>query len=414
MSPTGRLASRARWHYLWAATVIGALLLNVFWPVYPGFAVWALSLIAYPVAAAVILSNRPGNRVGRVLAVAATAGGLIFIGGWAAWTWQSRLWSSYLEAGLGLAIPVLFWGLITLLYVFPTGHLVRGASRAVFIGFTVVIIFLTPLALFGPGPLPLTGRTNPMGGPSWVGAVFDAGIVVLIPGLFGGMWSTFVRYRTAGPEGRLQLKWFLVGIILVVGLITVVSFIPDDLPNPYEVFSSVVVVAGFWALPAAIVIAITRHRLYVIDRLVSRTISYSVIVSAMAGVFALGIVGLQALLPTRSSDIAVAGSTLAAAALFNPLRRRVLSAVDRRFDRSHYRAEEVVARVSERLKDAVDPVDVIETARSAIIEVFTPNGLAAWVADRTRPPAPDRPATRSGARGMDAPAPADSARPSAV
>jgi hypothetical protein len=265
-----------------------------------------------------------------------------------------------------------------------------------FLGFTVVVVALTSLALFEPGPLPLTGRTNPMGGPSWVGAVFDAGIVVLIPGLFGGMWSSVVRHRTAGPEGRLQLKWFLVGIILVVGLITVVSFIPDELPNPYEVLASVVVVAGFWALPAAIVIAITRHRLYEIDRLVSRTISYSVIVSAMAGVFALGIVGLQTLLPTRSSNIAVAGSTLAAAALFNPLRRGVQSAVDRRFNRSQYRAEEVVARVSERLKDSVDPLDVMKTARSAIIEVFAPTGFGAWVAD------------------IEAPASADSASPSAV
>jgi hypothetical protein len=382
MRPSRDDPMRNWWHFLWAAIIGGALLLNVFWPVYPGYSVWALSLVAFPPAAAVILANRPGNRVGRVLAVVAMSSGWIFIGGWGVWTWLDQDWTSFVEAGLGVAVPVLFWGAITLVYIFPTGIIVGRFTRGVYVGFSVIISLMALLAVLEPGPMPLTGRNNPMGGPSWIEALFDAGITVLIPGLVVGFWSFIARYRSASPEVRSQMKWFLAGLVAVAGLVIVVGFIPEQLPSPYEELTLVVVVAGFWALPASIVVAITRYRLYEIDRLVSRTLTYSIVVSCLAGVFALSVVGLQTVLPDGSSNLAVAASTLAMAALFNPLRRKVQAGVDRRFNRSKYSAEEVVALVSERVRHSVNPDEVVSIATAVITEVFAPNGLAAWVSDR--------------------------------
>jgi hypothetical protein len=372
---------RRWWHYGWAGIVVGALLLNVFWPVTPGFSVWAFSLIPFPVAAAVILANRPGNRVGAALAVVAVAAGVIFIGSWAAWTWQDEPWSRYLEAGVGFAVPFLFWGVIALLYVFPTGTIPKRFSRRVFVGFTVVVGVMAVLGGLEPGPMSTTGRDNPWGGPAWVAAVFDAGIAVLVPGLLVGIWSVVARRRAADPVERAQMKWFVAGTTSLIGLLVVVGFVPE-LPSPYEQMLFPVVVAGFWALPVTIVAAITRYRLYEIDRIISRTVSYAVVVGSLAVVFLAVVVGLQAVLPTRSSSLAVAGSTLVVAAAFDPFRRKVQRVVDRRFNRSRYDAAEVVARVSDDLRDSVDIDDLLASTRAVVTEVFGPRALAIWVIDR--------------------------------
>jgi hypothetical protein len=366
------------WHYGWAGIVVGALLLNVFWPFTPGFSVWAFSLIPYPVAAAVILANRPGNRVGAALAVVGLGAGVIFIGSWAAWTWQSAPWSAYMEAGLGFAVPILFWGAIGLLYVFPTGTIPRRFSRGVFVAFTVVIAVMAVLAVVEPGPMPVTGRDNPMGGPGWVVTVFGVGIFVLVPGLVVGIWSAVMRRRDASPDERTQMRWFVTGTGALIGLVGVVGFVPE-LPPPYEQMLVPVVVAGFWALPVAIVAAITRYRLYEIDRIISRTVSYTVVVGLLAAVFFGVVVALQALLPAGSSSLAIAASTLVVAAGFNPLRRKVQRVVDRRFNRSRYDAADVVARVTDDLRDSVDIDEVVASIKGVITEVFGPHTLAVWV-----------------------------------
>jgi divalent metal cation (Fe/Co/Zn/Cd) transporter len=140
-----------------------------------------------------------------------------------------------------------------------------------------------------------------------------------------------------------------------------------------------VVVAGFWALPVSIVAAITRYRLYEIDRIISRTVSYTVVVGLLAAVFFGVVVAMQALLPTGSSSLAIVASTLVVAAGFNPLRRKVQGVVDRRFNRSRYDAADVVARVTDDLRDSVDIDEVVTSIKAVITEVFGPHTLAVWV-----------------------------------
>lgn len=375
------------WHYSWAAIVVGSLLLHVVWSLFdlPGaasddFWIWALSLAVYPVAAVVILVNRPGNGVGRMLAVVTAAAGVIFVGSWIVATWRSEPWSAYLEAVTGAAVPVMFWGVIALLYIFPTGTIPRRVFRVVFAAFTCVIGVMAVLAVFSADPLPDTGRPNPLAGPPWMAQLFDLGIAVLVPGLLLGGWASIARYRGADAEVRAQLRWFLLGVVAVAGLITIVAFLPETLPSPWDEVTQVAVVVGFWSLPLAIMFAVTRYRLYEIDRLVSRTITYAVVVALLAGTY-LGLVTfISGLLPTQDS-LAVAASTLAVAALFNPLRGGLRSVVDKRFNRLAYQAEAVTDALSRRLREPLPGEEVITVWRETVQDIFQPTHIGVWLAD---------------------------------
>jgi hypothetical protein len=178
---------------------------------------------------------------------------------------------------------------------------------------------------------------------------------VLVP-FFLGFWIASIVHqvrcwRTATGERRAQLKWMMSGaaVCVVSGIALVVAGDGSSIPSRVIADLSLV---GIATLPVAIGVGILKYRLYEIDRLVSRTISYAVVTSVLAGVF-LGVVVLATRVLPFSSPVAVAASTLAAAALFNPLRKRVQQVVDRRFNRSRYDAEATVAVYSARLRDAM-------------------------------------------------------------
>jgi hypothetical protein len=136
--------------------------------------------------------------------------------------------------------------------------------------------------------------------------------------------------------------------------------------------------AGIAALPISIGVGILRYRLYEIDRLISRTLSYAILTGLLVGVF-VGIVALATDVLPFSSPVAVAASTLAAAALFNPLRRRVQHAVDRRFNRSRYDAEEIVTAFAARLRDAVDLDTVRQELLRAVDGAVQPAHASVWL-----------------------------------
>ncbi len=125
-------------------------------------------------------------------------------------------------------------------------------------------------------------------------------------------------------------------------------------------------------------VAILRYRLYEIDRLVSRTLSYVILSAALVGVYA-GIVTLGTRVLPFSSSVGVAASTLVAAALFNPLRRRVQGAVDRRFNRPRYDAEATVAAFAARLRDEVDLAAVSDQLVEAVCRSVQPALVSIWI-----------------------------------
>jgi hypothetical protein len=183
---------------------------------------------------------------------------------------------------------------------------------------------------------------------------FLVGITVTLAWIF----SCVPMYRRASGDRRQQLKWLLSGgaVAVTSGVLTVVL---SGWNGVLGVVASAALL-GLFAIPLAIGVGIMKYRLYEIDRLLSRTLSYGLLTGALVGVFA-GLVLLTTRVLPFSSPVGVAASTLAAASLYNPLRRRLQRWVDRRFNRTRYDADALVGVFSARLRNAVD-LDTVETA----------------------------------------------------
>jgi hypothetical protein len=201
---------------------------------------------------------------------------------------------------------------------------------------------------------------------------------------YGALGLSFVlapllAYRRSSGERRQQLKW------LMAGGTTCVLGISLSLGGgtPHSTIAKILGSAAFMgvvALPAAIGIGILKYRLYDIDRLISRTLSYGILTGVLVAVFS-GVVVLTTDLLPFSSPVGVAASTLSAAALFNPLRRRVQRFVDRRFNRARYDAEAIVGAFAARLRDAVDLETVNLELLGAVARAIEPAHVSVWVRD---------------------------------
>ena len=182
--------------------------------------------------------------------------------------------------------------------------------------------------------------------------------------------------RRAAGVHRAQLKWLTAG-----GALSLLGFVATlTLSGSRSAVLQFVGHAGFVAivgLPLGMGIGILRYRLYEIDRLISRTISYTILTGLLVGLF-LGLVLLATRVLPFSSPVAVAASTLAAAALFNPLRSRVQRVVDRRFNRARYDADATVAAFSHRLRSAIDLDDVRTGLTDTVGEAVEPVHLTIW------------------------------------
>ena len=135
-------------------------------------------------------------------------------------------------------------------------------------------------------------------------------------------------------------------------------------------------------IPLACVMAVLKYRLYEIDRIISRTLAYAILTGLLVGVYA-GLVLLATQVLTIKSPVAVAASTLATAALFNPLRRRVQQLVDRRFNRARYDAEQTVAAFAARLKDAVDLDSIRDDLAGAVDQALEPTHTSVWISQQS-------------------------------
>ena len=203
-----------------------------------------------------------------------------------------------------------------------------------------------------------------------------AGLVAAVWVLLAGIWLSFVAYqfiswRRSDGERRQQLKWLACGAAVALGIGIGASSAVTGLLG--TIFS-----AALFALPVSIGVGILRYRLYDIDRIISRTLAYAIITGLLIGVYA-GLVLLATDVLDVHSSVAVAASTLAAAALFNPVRRRVQRAVARRFNRARYDADRTVAAFAARLKDAVDLDSVRNDLAGVVLHTLEPAHLSVWV-----------------------------------
>jgi hypothetical protein len=197
------------------------------------------------------------------------------------------------------------------------------------------------------------------------------------------MCSLLVRFRRGGPVERRQLTWFLYATA-VNGVVLVLNSALDLLPA--TLVTAVVRATSYALLPVAVGVAMFRYRLFEIDRIVSRTVSYGLLSAGLIGLYLLVVALLRPLLEplTGSSSLAVAASTLAVAAVFNPARRRLQAAVDRRFDRAHYDAAQAVEAFTARLRTQVDLDEITAGLRDTVTATVAPGRVAVWLrpADR--------------------------------
>jgi hypothetical protein len=283
--------------------------------------------------------------------------------------------------------------LFALMLIFPSGHLPVGRWRLpsrILLLFCLVLIVLTALAptisFTGEGGVETVVVPNPFAVlpdlPLWSALPpSDTFLMTIIGLLVLGVGSIIVRYRRSTGVLQLQLRWLVAAVTLVVAAVLVGLVSLALLADVIGGLGWIPAIATFPTVPIAVVVAVLRYRLLEIDRIVSRTVGYALVTGILAVVYAGTILLIQGALVavTQAQTIAVAASTLLAFALFQPLRRRVQRAVDRRFDRARFDADRTTAAFAERLRDEVDigtvAVDLQETVRAAI----QPARLGLWL-----------------------------------
>jgi hypothetical protein len=183
-----------------------------------------------------------------------------------------------------------------------------------------------------------------------------------------------LSYRKSSADRRQQLKWLMSGgALCVVGLVLLVEFSGGPALRVGDLGA-----IGVFAMPVTIAVAILKYRLYDIDRIISRSLSYGLLTALVVGVY-VGVVTLTTKVIGFSSPVAVAVSTLVAAALFNPLRRRLQHGVDRRFNRERYDAERMVSAFAARLRESVDPESVRDDLIAVVEATLAPAHSTLWL-----------------------------------
>ncbi|HET7385735.1 MAG TPA: hypothetical protein VFJ19_03630 [Nocardioidaceae bacterium] len=340
------------------------------------------SFLATALLGPFLLWRRPENRVGLVLCVLAvgfpledvadsyatftlrTAPGALPGGAYAGWVAN---WAWLVTYG---AIPVVF-------LLFPDGRLPGRRWR--FVAWFAVLdagLFAVLSALAGGGLGDFPNVANPFGLLPVV--IADLQPLVLLPAIavLAAVLSLVVRFRRSRGEQRQQLKWVALAVALFGAYIVATSAraalgLPPDLMD-------VLGIAVPTAIPVAIALAILRYRLYDIDRLVSRTVSYAVVTGLLVSVY-VGCVGLLTGVLPFGGTVGTAASVLVALALFAPLRRRVQDAVDRRFNRSRYDAAAVVEQFAAALRDHVDLDAVRSDLLGAVHRTVAPATATLWL-----------------------------------
>jgi hypothetical protein len=226
----------------------------------------------------------------------------------------------------------------------------------------------------GGNLLALSGRGT--GSDAWFGVVQGVFFPVLAVCCLLSVASQVVSYRRSTGERRQQLKWLLVGAIAGAGGLALSAAVHGT--GLLGLVHSVGGAAGLLALPVSMGVAVFKYRLLDIDRIISRTLSYAIVTGLLIGVYA-GLVLLATRVLEVHGTVAVAAATLAAAALFAPVRRRVQHVVDRRFNRARYDADRIVAAFAARLQDAVDLDAVRGDLLGAVQEALEPASASVWL-----------------------------------
>ena len=351
-------------------------------------------VIGIPCAAVgvVVARRQPGNPLGWLFLL---TGSLLFIsndaGDYAYYIYRLGHHLPFGPAGLVLdqlwtAGLVLF---VVIILLFPDGRLPspfwRWALRvfgALYVALLAAVAAATAAALAAhPVRIDAAGGLSAIDNPAgWFAVVEHTILLALLALSVAFIGRQLLSWRRSSGERRQQLKWLASGA--AVAIVSIVVAIPLSTFGTTTVlldWLDNLIWCGMAALPVSMGVAILRYRLYDIDRIISRTLAYTIVTGLLVGVYAA--LALAAGAFRFHGPVAVAAATLAAAALFNPLRRRVQRVVDRRFNRARYDADVTVAAFAARLKDAVE-VDAVRADLTGVVQdTLEPAHVRLWLAE---------------------------------
>jgi hypothetical protein len=344
--------------------------------------------LAFSAVGVLIATRHPGNTIGWIfLGVAAATG----FGGLA--HGYAEYWVTGHGGAAGLAKAAAAYGELSwmpfvlvpatfLLLLFPDGRLPSTRWRVVAWCAAAGIAGTFVAGGLRPGRIPdYPSVVNPYGVDSpLVDGLEAVGILLLFVGIVGSASSLIVRFRRARREQRQQIKWLaLAGAAVAATLVIAVA--SYDLLG--ETVANAAIMASVLCLPAAAGVAILRHRLYDIDVVINRALVYAALTATLAASYVGSVLLLQLAL-SPGSDLAVAGSTLAVAALFQPARGRIQELVDRRFYRRKYDAQRTLEAFSARLRDQVELQALNAELDAVVRETLQPAHVSLWLRETAR------------------------------
>jgi hypothetical protein len=281
---------------------------------------------------------------------------------------------------------LLFFLFPLVILLFPDGQLTRRWAWVLWSYLLLVVLLMTSLVANEVGTLAgqhiqvdlngaYSGPGSPTGAPAALTAVAGAGWILAV-----AFWPAFaarqvLSWRRSTGERRQQLKWLTGGAALALIGLAMIAL------GPAQVEALGFPALALAALPVSIGVGILKYHLYDIDRIISRTLTYAIVTGLLISVYA-GLVLLATRVLPFHTPVAVAGATLLAAALFNPLRRRVQRAVDHRFNRARYDADKTIAAFAARLQDAVDLDTVRDDLAGAVHQALEPAHVSVWTSER--------------------------------
>ncbi len=348
-----------------------------------------LGFLAFTLPGVVVARRQPGNPIGWILiGLGVYFGFETDAGRYAVFDYHfhhgglpfgpvAALVASALWTGEFLVLPLV-------ILLFPDGRLPRR-WRMVLWAYLADAALLAALVLavnaraMAAQPVAVDGAGQLIKQPNFGGVLMA--VVVAVAVALPVFWVSFVArqvlsWRRATGERRQQLKWLMSGAaVTVVGLAGIFGF--GFSSSPIWLTLQIVSFFASFALPVAISVAILKYRLYDIDRIISRTLAYAIVTGVLIGVY-VGVVLLATRVLPFHTPVAVAGATLLAAALFNPLRQRVQRMVDRRFNRARYDADRTIAAFAARLQDAVDLDAVQDDLAGVVHRALEPAHVSVW------------------------------------
>lgn len=339
----------------------------------------AVVLIAIALTATVIVVRRPANPVGRLLCAVPLGLGALVLGSHLFWALELDGRDGSLAAWFSswLWVLAVVPALVLFPLLFPTGAPPGPRWRVVqwLAGFAAVGLLLGQALTPGDfedypvdNPFGVSGALEPVAvGLGWTG------FACLVVGMLSAFASLVVRFRRARGVERDQLKWVLAAAALFV---VIFAFPTEEVAGDDTGFA--VLLSGFLVIALAVNVAMLRHRLYDIDVVVNRTLVYGALTMTLAATYAVVVLLLQLVL-SPSSDVAVAASTLAAAAVVRPARSRIQEAVDRRFYRRRYDARHTLERFGERVRDEVDLEALGRELRAVVGDAMQPRHVSLWL-----------------------------------